>query len=111
MTKLSLLAITALAGVGCTPKVPPHPALGPVTAERILHYDTKAQNRLKESKSQDPSCDYKIQLPDQSTHPDSVEVDHVVWCGGRNDLKQFDANAEFTWNKERGQWELSHFGG
>ena len=109
MTKLPLLAIAALSA-GCTPKVPPHPALSPMTAERILHFDGKAQNRLKQIQSQDRTCDFRLQLPDQGTHPDTVEVDHVVSCGGRNDLVQFDANAEFSWNKERGQWELTHFG-
>jgi hypothetical protein len=96
--------------MGCTEKAPPHPALSPLAAERLLHYDTRAQNRLKSIQKQDRTCDFKIQLPDQSTHPTVVEADHVVTCGGRNDLKAFDANAEFQWNKAQKRWELSHFG-
>jgi hypothetical protein len=109
MAKLLLLALAALCA-SCTPQVPPHPALAPITAERLLHYDARAQNRLKHIKSEDPTCDFKVLMPDQSNHPDSIEANHVVSCGGRTDLKQFDANAEFRWNKERGQWELAYFG-
>ena len=65
---------------------------------------------LKYIQSQDRTCVYQLQLPDQSSHPDSVEVDHISFCSGRSDLKQFDARVEFQWNKAENKWEISHFG-
>ena len=61
-------------------------------------------------KTQNPTCEFKVILPDQSSHPDTVTVDHVVNCGGRTDLKEFDSNVEFQWNKTTNEWELSYFG-
>lgn len=76
----------------------------------LVHYDTRAANHLKYIKSQDPTCEYRLQLPDQGNHPDSVEVDHIAFCSGRSDLKAFDASVEFRWNKAENKWELYHFG-
>jgi hypothetical protein len=56
------------------------------------------------------SCEYVLHLPDQGAHQDSIEVDHIVSCGGRTDLKAFDASVEYEWNKAKGSWEISHFG-
>jgi hypothetical protein len=91
-------------------KPPEHPPLSPTIAEQLLHYDTRADNHLKNLKRLDPTCVYKLQLPDQSTHPESIEIDHIAFCSGRNDLKAFDTRADFQWNKAAGKWELVHVG-
>jgi hypothetical protein len=94
----------------CSSPPPQHPALGPGAAQELLRYNTRAANHLKYIKSQDPTCEYRLQLPDQGHHPDSVQVDHIAFCSGRNDLKAFDARVEFTWNKAENKWEISYFG-
>jgi hypothetical protein len=100
----------ALALASCSTPKPAHPGLTPLAAEQLLHFDTRAQNRLKYIKSRNPICDFKVVLPDQSAHPDTITVEHVVNCGGRTDLKEFDSSVEFQWNKTTNEWELSYFG-
>jgi hypothetical protein len=103
--------VAALAfGSACSSPRPSHPALSPTVAQQLLRYNTRAANHLKYIQSQDRSCVYQLTLPDQSNHPDSVEVDHIAFCSGRSDLKQFDARVEFQWNKAEHKWELVHFG-
>ena len=94
----------------CSSPRPTHPALSPGAAQQLLRYDTRAANHLKSIQSQDRTCVYQVNLPDQSNHPDSVEVDHIAFCSGRSDLKQFDTRVEFQWNKAENKWEISHFG-
>lgn len=76
----------------------------------LLRFDTNAQNRLLVIKKRDPRCEYKVELPDQSSHPTSIQADHVVSCGGNNRLKEFDTSVEFAYNKESQRWEISRFG-
>jgi hypothetical protein len=104
------LASAALFQAACSSPKPTHPALSPTVAQELLRYNTRAANHLKYIKSQDPTCVYQVNLPDQSNHPDFVVVDHISFCSGRNDLKQFDARVEYQWNKTENKWEISHFG-
>jgi hypothetical protein len=106
----ALLGVSMLYQAGCSSAPPPTPPLSPVVAEQLLRYNTRAANHLKYIQSQDRTCEYKLALPDQSHHPTSVEVDHIAFCSGRNDLKQFDARVEFQWNKAANKWEIVHFG-
>lgn len=107
---LAGLAAALVFESACSRPRPSHPALSPTIAQQLLRYNTRAANHLKYIQSQDRTCVYELQLPDQSNHPDSVEVDHIAFCSGRNDLKQFDARVEFQWNKTENKWEIAHFG-
>ena len=100
----------ALLAGACSSPPPSHPGLSPQAAQQLLRYNQRAVNHLKFVQHENPSCQYVLNLPDQSGHPDSVEVDHIVSCGGRTDFKAYDASVEFEWNKATGQWEISHFG-
>lgn len=96
----------------CTAPPPEHPSLTPLTANELLHNDTKAQNRLKEIKRQDRTCEYKFDVPaDQASHPDWVQIDHVVTCSGNSHPAAYDASIEFQYNKKTNQWEITRVGG
>lgn len=115
VTKHSSLVLAGFAGAlafvgACSSPPPQHPPLSPTVAQQLLRYNTRAANHLKYIQSQDRSCVYQVNLPDQSSHPKTVEVNHIAFCSGRNDLKQFDARVEFEWNQAAGKWEISYFG-
>ena len=103
-------ALAAAITTGCGSAPPSHPPLSPQVAQQLLRYNTRAANHLKFVQHENPACEYVLQLPDQSPHQDSIEVDHIVSCGGRTDLKAYDASVEYTWNKATGTWEITHFG-
>src|SRR5690348_5225437 len=105
------LASAVVFEAACSSPRPTHPALSPTVAEELRRYNTRAANHLKYIKSQDRSCVYQVTLPDQSSNPSSIEVNHIAFCSGRNDLKQFDARVEYQWNKDANKWEISYFGG
>ena len=105
------LAPATLLLLACNPPPPPHPALSPGTAETLLRYDSRAAAHLQTLKHQDPTCIYRVVLPDQTAHPQSISVEHIAFCSGRNDLKAFDTRAEFEWDKAAGKWTLAHLGG
>lgn len=94
----------------CSSPRPTHPPLSPTIAQQLLRYNTRAANHLKYIQSQDKSCVYQVTLPDQSSNPSSIQVNHIAFCSGRNDLKQFDAHVEYEWNKNENKWEISYFG-
>jgi len=100
-----------LFGAACSSPRETHPPLSPTVAQELLRYNTRAANHLKYIKSQDKSCVYQVTLPDQSGNPSSIQVNHIAFCSGRNDLKQFDARVEYEWNKNENKWEISYFGG
>ena len=108
--KKTLWAVLPVLLVSCGSPTPRHPALSPLTAMELLRFDTKAQNRLRAIKARDPRCEFKVELPDQAANPTSIQVDHVVSCGGNNRLKEFDTSVEFTFNKTAQRWEISRFG-
>jgi hypothetical protein len=107
---LACIGCALLFQFGCSEARPTHPPLSPTVAQQLLRYNTRAANHLKYIQSQDKSCVYQVNLPDQSSHPEFVVVNHIAFCSGRNDLKQFDARVEYQWNKNENKWEIAHFG-
>jgi hypothetical protein len=105
------LGLVLVFEAACSSPRPTHPGLSPTVAQELLRYNTRAANHLKYIKSQDRSCVYQVVLPDQSNNPSTIEVNHIAFCSGRNDLKQFDARVEYQWNKNANKWEISYFGG
>jgi hypothetical protein len=103
-----LAAGLVLTSCGTTP--PSHPPLSPQVAQQLLRYNQRAVNHLKFVQHENSVCQYILQLPDQSSNPSSIEIDHIVSCRGRTDLKAYDARVEYEWNKAEGKWELTYFG-
>jgi hypothetical protein len=104
------VAVTALlAGAACSPPPPTIPSLTPLQAQELLNQNNKAQNWMKFIQNQGGSCQYTIPLPDQASHPDTVDIDHAVTCGGRPAPKMFDATVSFGYDKAAGRWVITRF--
>ncbi|MDQ2843444.1 MAG: hypothetical protein M3Y72_20865 [Acidobacteriota bacterium] len=85
------------------------PSLNPEQASELLHYNNKAQDWLKYVRKQNTACDYKLDLPDQSNHPTSIDLDHIVVCGSRPSPKELDASVSFSWDPSQSKWVISRF--
>jgi hypothetical protein len=103
-----LICLVILAGCGAPPP-PPTPSLNVGTAGALLHYNNRAQNWLKYVKKHDPTCEYRLDLPDQSSHPTSIDLDHIVWCGNRPGPKEFNASVQFVYDKAAQRWVILRF--
>jgi hypothetical protein len=109
MKKLSgAAAFVALASCGAPPKstVPP---LDPQQAGQLLHFSNRAQNWLKVVKRQNPACEYQVVLPDQSSHPTTIDLTHIVHCGVQPAPKEFDASVSFEYDAGQGHWVIRRF--
>jgi hypothetical protein len=108
VTKLaSLICLVFL--TACSSPPPPTPSLTPQNAGGLLHYNNRAENWLKFVKKRDPTCDYKIELPDQSSHPASIDLDHIVWCSNRPAPKELNASVQFVYDKAAQRWVILRF--
>ncbi|MBV9268520.1 MAG: hypothetical protein JO061_20295 [Acidobacteriaceae bacterium] len=85
------------------------PALNPEEAASLLQFDNKAADWLKYVKKQNPACDYKLDLPDQSAHPTEIDLDHIVWCSSRPGPREYDASVVFVYDKATQRWTVSRF--
>ena len=103
-----VVCILLLAACSSPPK-PTIPALTPQAAGELLHYSNKADDWLKYVKRRDPSCEYRIELPDQSNHPEQIDLGHIVWCGNRPSPKEFDASISFVYDRDAKRWVISRF--
>jgi hypothetical protein len=92
-----------------TPAKPDVPALSPQTAASLLQFDNKAKNWIEYVKRKDPTCEYKVDLPDQANQPTEIDLDHVILCGGRPSPKEFDASVVFSYDKTQQRWVLTRF--
>ncbi|MFL6352215.1 MAG: hypothetical protein ACJ74Z_10245 [Bryobacteraceae bacterium] len=108
VTKLvCLIGLVFLAA--CSPPPPPTPSLTPQNAAGLLHYNNRAENWLKFVKKRDPSCGYKLEIPDQSSHPSAIDLDHIVWCANRPAPKELDASVQFVYDKAAQRWVILRF--
>jgi hypothetical protein len=113
--KKALYFATAVTGVitaciSCTaPPKPTVPALTPETAASLLQNSAKAQTWITYVKRQNPACGYELDIPDQSAHPTTIDLDHIVRCGGAPSPKEFDATASFSFDKDMQKWIVSRF--
>lgn len=108
MSKFFALAFVLLL-VSCTPPKPTTPALTPEAAGELLHYNNKAQSWLTYVKRQDASCDYRLDLPDQMSHPTQIDLDHVVFCGNRPSPREYDASVSFAYDPNAQKWIIIRF--
>jgi len=95
--------------LACDPPKPTTPSLLPETAGELLHYSAKAETWLMHVRKQDPSCEYKLDLPDQSSHPTEIDLDHIVRCGGRPSSREFDASVSFEYDRDARRWIIRRF--
>ena len=107
MTKV-LCALCVLM-VACSPPKPTTPSLTPEMATQLLHYNNKAENWMIYVRKQDPSCAYKLDLPDQTAHPAEIDLDHIVLCGNRPSPKEFDAAVSFEYDTAAQKWVIKRF--
>lgn len=111
MKKLASLAFVILL-IACGPppqKKPTVPSLTPEQAAELLHYDARAQTWLVHVKKQNPACDYRLDLPDQTTHPAEIDLDHIVYCGNQPSSLELNASVVFTYDTDKKQWVLTRF--
>jgi hypothetical protein len=100
-------ALLLLAACG-TPK-PRVPSLTPEEANALLNYNPKAETWLIHVRKQDPSCEYRLDLPDQTSQPTTIDLDHIVYCGNRPSSKEFDAAVSFAYDPATQKWSVTRF--
>jgi hypothetical protein len=93
----------------CGPPKPTIPALNPEQAASLLHYNNKAVNWMIYVRKNDPSCRYTLDLPDQTSHPTQIDLDHIVTCGGRPSPIQFNASVSFAYDPGQHRWVVKRF--
>lgn len=111
MTRLPFIcsgACLLLVSCGGPPK-PVTPSLNPQQAAELLHYNNKAQNWLKVVRKQNAACDYRLELPDQSAHPTTIDLDHIVVCGTQPSPRELDASVSYAYDQSQGRWVISRF--
>jgi hypothetical protein len=107
---LSWFALASLALVGCsTPPKANVPALTPENAAALLRNNPKAETWITYIKKQNPACGYQLMLPDQVTQPTSIDLSHIVMCGGSPSPKEFDASVSFAYDKDAQKWVITRF--
>ena len=104
VASLSLLLLTS-----CTPPKADIPALTPQTAATLLQFSPKAKVWMEHVRKENPACEYKLDLPDQTNHPTTLDVDHAVMCGGKESPRALDASVTFAFDKAAGRWIISRF--
>jgi hypothetical protein len=108
ITRLAAVGVTALL-FGCGPPKPNVPSLTPDTAYALLQVSNKAESWIRYVKKNNPSCAYQLELPDQSAHPATIDLDHIIRCGGRPSPKEFDASVTFQYDPAQQRWTVSRF--
>jgi hypothetical protein len=98
-----------LAAIACGPPPPTIPSLTPLQAQELLNQNNKARDWMRFIQNQGGSCQYSIDLPDQSAHPSSIDINHAVTCGGRPAPKMFNASVSFAYDKAAGRWVITRF--
>ena len=108
MTKATF-CVGLLVLAGCSAPKPTIPALTPGEAAELLHYNNKAVNWMMYVKKQNAACDYKLDLPDQTTQPTSIDLDHIVVSSGRPAPRELDAAVSFAYDKDTQKWSITRF--
>lgn len=110
MKLVALLSSLLCFTVACnTPPKAEIPALTPDAAAALLQLNPKAKVWLEHIQKQNPACSYKLDLPDQSSNPVAIDIDHAVSCGNRPSPREFDATVSFAYDKAAGHWVISRF--
>src|ERR1700690_14099 len=92
MAKLLCWLAPLLLLAGCSPPKPKTPSLTPETAAQLLQYNNKAKDWLTYVKKQNAACEYRLDLPDQTSGPTQIDLDHIGFCGNPPSPKRFDVS-------------------
>ncbi len=92
-----------------TPKKPDIPGLTAQAASDALHYNGKAQDWINHARRQDPSCEFNLDIPDQSSHPTTLDFEHIVQCGGKKAPLELNASVSFEYDKNAQHWVITRF--
>ena len=103
-----LLSCSLIGGCNTPPKATV-PALTPENAAALVRNNNKAQNWITYVQKHNPGCAYQLTLPDQSAQPASIDLTHIVVCGGRPGPMEFDASVSFEYDKAAQRWTVSRF--
>lgn len=93
----------------CSAPKPTTPPLTLQTATELLQYSPKAKTWLTYVQKQNAGCSYNLVLPDQTAQPTTIDLDHIVSCGGRPSPKEYDASVSFEYDKAAGHWVVTRF--
>jgi hypothetical protein len=108
LSRVAVVVSIALLG-GCGTPKPRVPSLTPEGANELLHYSAKAETWMIHVRKQDPSCEYRLDLPDQTSQPTTIDLDHIVYCGNRPSSKEFDAAVSFAYDPQAQKWVITRF--
>jgi hypothetical protein len=108
MTRAVCVALLFLVACASPPKRKV-PALTPQQAGALLHYNSKAETWLRYVQKNNRNCGYRLDLPDQTSQPTEIDLDHIVWCGNRPAPREFDASVSFAYDKNRDTWVITRF--
>jgi hypothetical protein len=104
------LTVAALLLLGaCSAPKPRVPSLTPQQANELLNYNPKAKTWMIHVKRQNPACEYRLDLPDQTSQPTAIDLDHIVVCNGRPSPKEFDAAVSFAYDPQAQTWAITRF--
>jgi hypothetical protein len=110
MSKRAALSLAPLLlTVACAPPPDPTPALTPENAVALLNANNKAKDWMTFALKHDSSCQWRVAIPEQASHPTEVDVDHVMYCRVTPNPRELDANAVFTFDKAEKRWTLTDF--
>ena len=109
MTRAGAAAACCLLLGACSPSKPTTPPLTEGTAIELLQLNNKAKAWLEHVKKENASCGYKAELPDQAANPTTIDLDHIVSCGGRPAPKSLDATVSFAYDQNVGHWVITRF--
>lgn len=107
-SKLGLPFLLLLVVACGTPKAR-IPSLTPEEARALLNYNPKAQTWMSNVRKRDPTCEYRLDLPDQTSQPTDIDLDHIVYCGNRPSPKEFDAQVSFAYDPQTQRWTITRF--
>lgn len=111
MERTPLLALSSgiLLLASCSPAPEPTPALTPENAVALLQANDRAKNWITYAKKQDYTCEWHLELPDQSAHPNEIDVDHIIQCRITRSPRELDASVQFIFDKAQKRWLISSF--
>ena len=106
---LAAVSIIGLLLTACSPPKATVPSLTPGLAATLLQMTPKSKNWITGVKRQNPVCEYRIELPDQSSHPTVIDLQQIIFCGSQPAPRAMNASVSYRYDKESGRWVISRF--
>ncbi len=108
MTRIGVVVVMGWLAACSAPK-PRVPSLTPGEANELLNYNPKAKTWMIHVKKQNPACEYRLDLPDQTSQPTTIDLDHIVFCSNRPSPVEFDAAVSFAYDAQAQRWVITRF--